>query len=172
MANGSEFELLLYGDLNGFGRSLIFNKTDRVFRADVAGEILTTNALLNLVAANQSFILMPVVAGTSTRLGLDRDLDGFFDTEEMIAGFDPGDPSSLPFEVVVERTSDASQLRFTWPSVRGELYQLQRSTTLTNQAGWSSLHESRATAASMSHIEPLSSDAARHYFRVVRVKTD
>ena len=52
---------------------------------------------LRLTAALGSEITITVVPrGTATRIGVDRDLDGFFDRDEIDACSDPADPASTP----------------------------------------------------------------------------
>ena len=37
-----------------------------------------------------------VISATALRIGIDRDLDSFFDRDERDAGSDPADPTSVP----------------------------------------------------------------------------
>jgi hypothetical protein len=67
------------------------------FRSDRATEpLLTPAALLALAAAGSELTYTVVPAGSQTRLGVDRDLDGFFDRTEVDAGSDPANPASVP----------------------------------------------------------------------------
>jgi sugar lactone lactonase YvrE len=57
----------------------------------------TTTFMKNLAgSAGQEVTFTCVPPGSGIRMGLDRDLDGFFDTDEIDAGSDPADPSSVP----------------------------------------------------------------------------
>jgi len=40
--------------------------------------------------------VMAVPPGSGIRIGIDRDLDGFYDRDELDAGSDPADPASRP----------------------------------------------------------------------------
>lgn len=52
--------------------------------------------LLDLAAIGTEVTFTAVPVGCEMRLGVDRDLDGFFDRDELDAGSDPGDPESTP----------------------------------------------------------------------------
>ena len=55
--------------------------------------LIDKTALRNLAAAaGQELTYTCVPPGAGTRIALDRDEDGFFDRDELDAGFDPGDP--------------------------------------------------------------------------------
>jgi len=56
----------------------------------------TTVDLLALAGPGTEVTFTAVVPGCETRLGVDRDGDGWFDRDELDAGTDPGDPSSFP----------------------------------------------------------------------------
>ena len=67
------------------------------FRSDRASEpTLTAAALLALAASGSELTYTLVPAGSQTRLGVDRDLDGFFDRDELDHGSDPANPASIP----------------------------------------------------------------------------
>jgi hypothetical protein len=68
------------------------------FQSDRVGEPLLTDAQLRAHAATpgQERTYHCVPPGSGTRIGLDRDEDGFFDRDEIDAGSDPADPSSTP----------------------------------------------------------------------------
>lgn len=53
-------------------------------------------ALLSLAGQGGELTFTGVVEGGENRLGIDRDLDGFRDGDEVDAGSDPGDPNSTP----------------------------------------------------------------------------
>ena len=66
------------------------------FAADRAGESVTL-AELDAAAADGAVVTYTLVeASTATRIGVDRDLDGFLDRDELDACADPADPASTP----------------------------------------------------------------------------
>jgi len=68
------------------------------FQSDQACEPLLTDAQLRSQAntTGQELTYTAVPAGSGIRIGIDRDLDGFPDRTELIAGTDPADPASFP----------------------------------------------------------------------------
>jgi YVTN family beta-propeller protein len=68
-----------------------------MFRSDRASEPLLTDAALRAqAAAGQELTYTAVPPGEGQRIGIDRDGDFFFDRDELDAGSDPADPSSIP----------------------------------------------------------------------------
>ena len=67
-----------------------------VYQSDRADETATHGELLNFASAAtpMSFVLVP--AGTETRIGVDRDEDGFFDGDELDACSMADDAASTP----------------------------------------------------------------------------
>jgi len=65
-----------------------------LFQSDRAAEIVTTAALQASAAPGSELTYTVVPRGTSTRIGIDRDLDGCLDRDEIDGGSDPADPSS------------------------------------------------------------------------------
>ncbi len=68
------------------------------FQSDRTGEPTLTDAQLRAHASTlgQARTYLCVPPGSGTRVGVDRDQDGFFDRDELDAGSDPADPSSIP----------------------------------------------------------------------------
>ncbi|MCI0452980.1 MAG: T9SS type A sorting domain-containing protein, partial [Candidatus Latescibacteria bacterium] len=52
--------------------------------------------LLSIAGSGTEITFTGVVEGCENRLGIDRDLDGFRDGDELDASSDPGDPASTP----------------------------------------------------------------------------
>jgi hypothetical protein len=126
---------------------------------------ISTAQLRALGAAGAEVTVMGVPKGSGTRMGIDRDRDGYLDGDEFAAGSDPGDPASTPAGVGVgpggsafafafrgvspNPTSGAVDVHFTLPQrsrvtvtvfdVLGrEVRQVARGTWL--EAGHQSLH--------------------------------
>jgi hypothetical protein len=87
--------LVAKGVLNGEHRGF-FLVPPGTMQSDRAGE-QTNIDVLRLSAARRAEITFTVVpAGTQTRIGVDRDEDGFFDRDELDACSDPAVPASTP----------------------------------------------------------------------------
>ncbi len=65
---------------------------------DRAAENTTTAALHAAAAPGAAITFTVVPKGTQTRLGVDRDLDGWLDRDEIDLGSDPADPLDFPGE--------------------------------------------------------------------------
>ncbi len=66
------------------------------FQTDRAAQSIDFAGLMALATAQEPVTLTVVPSGSETRLGIDRDLDGRLDRDEIDAGSDPADPSSVP----------------------------------------------------------------------------
>jgi YVTN family beta-propeller protein len=67
------------------------------FRSDRQSEaLLSPAALLQLSGPQSPMVYTLVVSSTARRIGIDRDGDSFFDSDERDAGSDPADPTSVP----------------------------------------------------------------------------
>ncbi|HEY3244594.1 MAG TPA: hypothetical protein VGM03_14735 [Phycisphaerae bacterium] len=70
------------------------------FQSDHQGEVITMTALRQSATSGNEITFTVVPAGTQMRLGIDRDLDGFLDFDEILAFSDPSDPASTPANAV------------------------------------------------------------------------
>src|SRR5437764_1000540 len=97
-ANASECDLVVKGVLGGAARGWLYQPGAGQFQSDRASEPLLGEASLRAQAAvvGQELTYTAVPPGTGTRIGVDRDEDGFFDRTELDAGTDPADPASNP----------------------------------------------------------------------------
>ena len=68
------------------------------FRSDrLAEDIVTLGTLISRSnAPNSELTFTCTPPGSGVRMGIDRDEDGVFDRDELDAGSDPDDPSSIP----------------------------------------------------------------------------
>src|SRR5262249_33748854 len=73
-----------------------------VWKADRSGVTDVSSAALRALAgAGAELTVTGVPVGSGTRMGIDRDRDGFPDGDEIAAGSDPGNPASFPSSVGV-----------------------------------------------------------------------
>ncbi len=97
LANGNAIGLVAKGrDPAGDLRGWTY-QSGGAWRPDRAAEPnTTTSSLLALADPAHEITFTAVLEGTETRLGVDRDEDGYLDRDEIDAGTDPGDPLSNP----------------------------------------------------------------------------
>ncbi len=108
-AGAAECDVVVKGVVGGEHRGWLRIAVD-TFRSDRASEPLLSDAQLRALAAvpGQELTYTCVPPGNGTRIGLDRDSDGFFDRDELDVGADPADPSSDPTNVTPTPTSTAT----------------------------------------------------------------
>jgi hypothetical protein len=92
-----ECDLVVKGTVGGEARGYLLNDLTGQFESDRALEPAFSDAQLRALAtAGQELTYTCVPPGAGTRIGLDRDEDGFFDQDEIDAGTDPADAASFP----------------------------------------------------------------------------
>lgn len=96
LADANTIGLVAKGWSGGQPRGWMYIGGD-TYRPDKQGESdLSKLALLALAGPGTEITFTGVVEGCENRLGIDRDLDGFRDGDELDASSDPGDPASTP----------------------------------------------------------------------------
>jgi len=95
--NANDCQLVVKGNVAGEARGAVYVSADN-FQLDRAGAALMNKTALRGLAqtAGQDLTYTCVPPGSGTRIGVDRDEDGFFDRDEVDAGSDPADPGSVP----------------------------------------------------------------------------
>ncbi len=87
-------ELVVKGISAGQPRGYLFVGSDGFQPDRMADSVIHKTTLRNqAAAAGQELTYTCVPPGAGTRIALDRDEDGFLDRDELVGGFDPGDPS-------------------------------------------------------------------------------
>jgi hypothetical protein len=80
------------GELRGW----VFIASVGLMQSDIVGEALLLDDLISSATSGAEVTLMVVPTNSALRLGIDRDLDGYFDGMERLACSDPADPQSIP----------------------------------------------------------------------------
>ncbi len=80
----------------GIARGYRYMPPSNTWQSDRAAQTHTDAAFRALASSGSEITFTVVQLGTETRLGIDRDLDGAFDRDELDAGTDPADPMSHP----------------------------------------------------------------------------
>lgn len=89
-------DLVAHGILNGLSRGLYYDRENRLFRTDRAGEDITAEALVQLIRSESVLTIMAVPPGSGYRMGVDRDEDTWLDRDEIELVTNPADPSDFP----------------------------------------------------------------------------
>jgi hypothetical protein len=93
--SSSRVALVVKGRQGGLQRGYSYNG-GATLQSDRAIETVTPAALLASAAPGSELTYTLVPEGMQTRVGVDQDLDGAFDRDELDAGSDPADPASTP----------------------------------------------------------------------------
>ncbi|HYC54747.1 MAG TPA: hypothetical protein VEL28_07400 [Candidatus Binatia bacterium] len=96
-ADLSEADVVAKGLVGGEHRGWVY-LGDGDYQSDRAGEAPIDSSVLRALAdtAGQEITFTAVPPGEGVRIGVDRDVDSFFDTDETDNGGNPTDASSLP----------------------------------------------------------------------------
>ena len=99
LAGQSQVGLVVKGRSGGIARGWAFQGGS--FQSDRAAETISPAALIALAQPGSELTWTMVPFGSQVRIGIDRDLDGFLDRDELDAGSNPADPESTPSNVCV-----------------------------------------------------------------------
>jgi hypothetical protein len=89
----TEIGLVFKGRNEGVSRGAYYVGND-TFQTDLAAETIGLVALLDLVAPGSEMTATVAPYKSRIRIGVDRDEDGKFDRDEVLAGTDPANPGS------------------------------------------------------------------------------
>jgi len=96
-ADANECDVVVKGVIAGEERGWVYDGSGQ-FSTDSFGDGQVAEAALRALAdtAGQELTFTAVPVGEGYRIGLDRDLDGYRNADEVGAGSDPGDEASTP----------------------------------------------------------------------------
>ena len=89
-------DLVVKGVFSGENRGWVYNSVSGDFDSDRSGESHTLGQLKTGAGVGSELTFTVVPRGSGTRIGIDRDEDGHFDTDETDACSDPADAGSVP----------------------------------------------------------------------------
>jgi DNA-binding beta-propeller fold protein YncE len=168
ISSTGRLELIVKGSVSNEFRGWWFSRSLNGFQSDRKSEQASKIQLLDLASKNGPFLAMLVPEGTGKRIALDRDDDGFFDSDEVDAGADPANPNSYPGKVEFQISlvkSSADSLTLAWPALIGQQFSVEGSPALVT-AAWSVFGDQiTANSNSVTVALPLQPIGAR-YFRV------
>lgn len=113
--------------------------------------------------------------GSTTNLGqtagADFDFDGMTDFEEYVADTDPADMQDQ-LRLTALSVPDGTNIQLRWSSRESRLYQIEKNTNLTNQAGWTNIglslyYPDTGTITTIS----ISDGVPQEFFRIKAVRT-
>ncbi|MCP3102685.1 hypothetical protein LZ198_27800 [Myxococcus sp. K15C18031901] len=93
LADSGKVGLVVKGNQGGIARGATYMGAG-VFQADRATETVTAAVLQTLAGAGNELTYTVVPKGSEVRIGIDRDLDGALDRDELDRGTRPDDPTS------------------------------------------------------------------------------
>jgi YVTN family beta-propeller protein len=110
-------DLVAKGRVGGQPRGWLYQGAD-AWKSDKNAEgTLHTTQLVALAGLGAELTITGVPPGSGTRMGIDRDRDGYLDGDELDARSDPGNPASTPLNVgVPPGTSPDAGLRAARPN--------------------------------------------------------
>lgn len=95
LADAGKFALVAKGFIAGLPRGYTYIGGG-MWQSDRAGETVSDSSLRASATPGGEITFTVVPNGTRIRIGIDRDLDGYYDRDELDAGSDPADPNSVP----------------------------------------------------------------------------
>jgi DNA-binding beta-propeller fold protein YncE len=164
----SRVDLVAHGYKEGVPRGWVFDRAIQGFRSDRVGETLTPAELEALSTVESPITFTVVTRGAGTRLGIDRDLDGFPDRTELDSNADPMNPFSIPI-ILTWTTTKEGEFEFSWRSLSQKRYRLQFKDQLSS-GSWSNLGaEILASATRTTTKLPFPIGQRERYYRIVEV---
>ncbi len=98
MATEGHVDLVAHGNVNGEERGWVFDPNG--WASDRFGEIWTVGDFFDaIVDGGTAITFLGVPKGEGIRMGVDRDMDGSFDRDELDQGTDPADPNQVATSV-------------------------------------------------------------------------
>jgi YVTN family beta-propeller protein len=134
----SRVDVIAKGAKDGLARGWYFAGTNDWFQSDRRSEVFSSDDLLALAAPGNELTFTVVPRGSGFRLGIDRDLDGDFDRDELDAGTNPSDRLLRPailtesMEIPVGTTVRLEARLPPWPAA-GRIAWSKNGVTLTGE---------------------------------------
>jgi DNA-binding beta-propeller fold protein YncE len=129
-ANANKVGVVAKGRQGGLARGYSWVPGLAAFQSDRAAQTHALANLWSLPAAGSELTFTVVPLGTQTRIGIDRDLDGALDRDELDGGTDPADATSHPGGCLqttpvqpsglVTATVDATSVDLRWTDNSGD----------------------------------------------------
>ena len=134
----SRVELVVKGAKDGLSRGWIYVRGAGQFQSDRRSETISPDDLRGLAVAGNELTYTIVPEGSGTRIGIDRDEDGFLDRDELDFPSDAANPASIPVRTLANILVQSNSALISWNSITGKTYQVQFNNRLSTSA-WSNL---------------------------------
>jgi DNA-binding beta-propeller fold protein YncE len=108
LANANAVGLVVKGRPGGVQRGYRYNGAN-LFQSDRLAETMTAAALQAAAVPGSELTYTVVPEGSETRIGIDRDSDGFLDRDELDACSDPANAASVPGNPSVDIDADGDE---------------------------------------------------------------
>ena len=109
-------DLVAHGRIGGTPHGWMYAGGGQWIEDVAAAPAISRGQLITLAFSGHELTVTGVPSGSGTRMGLDRDRDGYRDGDELAAGTDPGDPASHPTTGVPMPGGGATGLRLVRPN--------------------------------------------------------
>ncbi len=169
----SPLDLVAKGREDGLARGWFFERAGGYFQSDRLAETETPAELLALAArgSEQTYTLVPL--GSGKRIGIDRDADGYFDRDELDAGYNPANPLSVPTTPPPQINGmslalSANGVVLNWYAVAGLACQLQYKNSLADPV-WTTLSTNIAGIGALSASDLMRPTNAARFYRILAV---
>lgn len=106
-ADNNAVGLVVKGRRNGVDRGWAY-VGGGLFQSDRAGEMIDETTLLASATGGSELTYTVVTKGTEVGIGIDRDVDGYFDRDEVEACSNPADPTIIPGSPQAVLTGDTN----------------------------------------------------------------
>ncbi len=154
-AAANECEVVVKGTVNGEQRGAVRLASGQ-FRTDRASEATLSDAQVRALAATagQDLTYTCVPPGNGTRIGIDRDEDGFLDRTELDAGSDPADPASVPGGGTTTTTTTTPGGTTTTTTLAGAALTIQTRSFSMKSPGSSPVGDPKVSFKSTTKLDP------------------
>ena len=167
----SQLDLVAKGRENGLPRGWFYERVGAFFQSDRLAETETPAQLQALAApgSEQTYSLVP--AGSGERIGIDRDANGYFDQDELDAGYNPANPLLVPPNPPpqiggITLALSTNGVTLNWYAVSRLACQLQYKNSLANPS-WTTLSTNVAGIGPLFASDPTRPTNTARFYRIV-----
>jgi YVTN family beta-propeller protein len=163
-------DLVVKGTESGLARGWYYIRSGGYFQSDRMAETETPAELAALASPSTPLTYTIVPSGSGERIGVDRDADGYFDRDELDAGYNPANAASvppLPPPEIGGLTVSAGGAAVTvgWNAVNGLVCELQYKNQLSDPS-WTSIATNTAGIGLTTASDTTFSSYSTRFYRI------